>query len=356
MKRLGFMFAAMFAVALCAVSCETEGDLEDYVPPVLSEAVVDEYAPVITKLTPGYDKLRVSWTFNEGADSGITHCYIFNGTDIAEVDMSEVVAYDEPGYDTASVTKDADGVYTTTIPMDEGTYTIYMKSLDSANSLSGKSADESIFVYGEEYEASLSSHRTIIRSTSTEDISLGLTYTITMEESYDTEITGVNIYYIKEVNADAGVELSADKSSQYISYVEGTPEQIYYILDGATKSAEGNYMDIIIETELAPFGGNFIDPVVLTSYKRLSEDATFVTVSSLERLRSYVTKDTEYVNVKMTPGTYTFTMADALAGNFQVFQMEYGVNRPSVLVFLGSYNTYDFSGVTIEIEDDAGDY
>ncbi len=330
------MFAAMFAVALCAISCETDGDLEDYTPPVLSDTEVSEYAPVITALTPGYERLEVSWMLN---DVNANYCYIFTESDVVEVNLSDI-------------TPDDEGVYSTIVDMEEGDCTVYMKSLDSSNNLTGAGASVSTFVYGEEYMTSSTSHRKVLTSNY---YSTGTQYyTMTMSSSYDDIVTGVKVYYIASDDVSAataaGYSLSmADIDDTYVSYVEFAPEETSYTLPNAYDN-----MDIIISTEVSPFE-DILDPINLLSSKQLSSGATFVEVSSLEALRLYTTRETKNVNVKMTPGVYSFTLADAAAGNFSTSEVYYGTVKPSIICIQGEYNNYDFTGVYIEIADDAGD-
>lgn len=331
------MFAAMFAVALCAISCETDGDLEDYVPPVLSDTEVSEYAPAITELVPGYERLQVSWTLN---DENAKYCYIFTGSDVVEVNMSDI-------------TPDDEGVYSTIFDIEEGDCTIYMKSLDSSDNLTGAGASVSTYVYGEEYITSSTSHRKVLTSNYVSGSS-PYYYTLTMSSSYDDIVTGVKVYYIasSEVGAatTAGYSLSMDDiDDTYVSYVEFAPEETSYTIPNAYDN-----MDIIISTEVSPFD-EILDPINLLSSKQLSDAATFVEVSSLEALRLYTTRETKNVNVRMTPGVYSFTLEDAAAGNFSTSEVYYGTVKPSIICIKGEYNNYDFTGVYIEIADDAGD-
>ncbi len=332
------MFTAMFAVALCAISCETDGDLDDYTPPTLSSAEVSEYAPIITEIIPGYDRLQISWDLN-ATSSSIDYCYIFNGTDVIEIKMSDI-------------TPDNDGIYTQIVDMEEGSYDIYMKSLDSDNNLSGAGAKVSVTVYGDEYIASLDSHRKVLRSAYD---ATAATYTLTMSDSYDSTVTGVKVYYVASDDvaaADADfytLTVTDGDYPSYVSCVEYAPSATSYTIPDAYDD-----MDIIIETSLELFD-EVLDEIKITANKVLSDAATFVEVSSLETLRLYTTRETSNVNVKMTPGVYSFTIADATAKNYSTSEVYYGTVKPSIICIKGQNNNYDFTGVYIEIADDAGD-
>ena len=71
-----------------------------------------------------------------------------------------------------------------------------------------------------------------------------------------------------------------------------------------------------------------------------------VTVSSLKELLPYLAKDK--VDLKMKPGIYTVTGAATKAGDFGVQGFQEGTK--TVFLFAGSNSSYDFSGVTIQIE------
>ena len=74
--------------------------------------------------------------------------------------------------------------------------------------------------------------------------------------------------------------------------------------------------------------------------------AKLVTVSSLKELLPYLEKDR--VNLKMTPGIYTVTGKATKAGEFgvQAFQSD----SRTIFLITGSNSSYDFTGVTIQIE------
>ncbi len=359
------MFAAMFAVALCAISCETDGDiLDEYAPPGLSEAV-SEFAPSITEILPGYERLRISWKLNNDESTGaeVEKCYLFNGTDIVEIDLSDLTP--------------EEGVYTTIVEdMPEGSYNFYMKHLDSDNNLSGAGASVSAFIYGDDYAASLTTHRKVLRSTSTSEGG-SLTHTLEMSSTWDSSISEVNVYYVNSLNeataTTAGYVLAAptegssygeEEYPDYVTCLTYDPSATIYTLPNATvnKTASSSiagttadYMNIIIETVVTPFDGNALDEIKLSAYKTLSEETTFVEVSSLEALRLYTTKTSRHLNVKMTPGVYSFTMDDALNGNFSTAEVGYGELCPVIICLEGESCTYDLTGVTIEVGDDVGD-
>ncbi len=76
---------------------------------------------------------------------------------------------------------------------------------------------------------------------------------------------------------------------------------------------------------------------------------TTVTVSSLKELVPYLKKDN--LNLTMTPGTYRITAADVKAGRYNTpFEISSGRITFALLPFEGNNNTYDFTGVTIEVE------
>ena len=74
--------------------------------------------------------------------------------------------------------------------------------------------------------------------------------------------------------------------------------------------------------------------------------AQSVTVSSLKELLPFLERDR--VKLKMKPGTYTVTGKSVEAGEFGV----QGFQERSKTIFLitGSNSSYDFTGVTIQIE------
>ncbi len=75
-----------------------------------------------------------------------------------------------------------------------------------------------------------------------------------------------------------------------------------------------------------------------------------VKVSNLEELKAILDKDNQ--NVVMTPGTYRVTAADVKDGKYPSTSDVEGEDKISPVLFLfsGNNNTYDFSGVTIEVE------
>ncbi len=74
-----------------------------------------------------------------------------------------------------------------------------------------------------------------------------------------------------------------------------------------------------------------------------------VTVSSLDDLYSYLKKDN--INLTMTPGVYRIKASDIKAGKFTTpFEISEGRITYALLPFEGNNNTYDLSGVTIEVE------
>ncbi len=75
-----------------------------------------------------------------------------------------------------------------------------------------------------------------------------------------------------------------------------------------------------------------------------------VVVSSLDELYPYLSQDG--VNVKLTPGTYIYTFKKATTKPFKNSTAEVveGTLSHAMLLVKGSNSTYDFEGVTIEIE------
>ncbi len=72
------------------------------------------------------------------------------------------------------------------------------------------------------------------------------------------------------------------------------------------------------------------------------------TVNSLSQLLPYL--DDNNVNIKLAPGTYWITEADAKNGLFNSGTDIIGRLSKSLLLFEGNNSTYDFTGVTINIE------
>lgn len=70
-------------------------------------------------------------------------------------------------------------------------------------------------------------------------------------------------------------------------------------------------------------------------------------VNSLKELMPYLEKDS--VEVKLTPGTYYITADDVAKG---LYKQELKIKSKThiLLLFKGNYSTYDFTGVTINIE------
>ena len=71
-----------------------------------------------------------------------------------------------------------------------------------------------------------------------------------------------------------------------------------------------------------------------------------VTVNSLEALLPYLAQDK--VEVKLAPGTYTVSAQDAAGGKFGV--QGFQDKTKTIFLFEGSNSTYDFTGVTINVE------
>ena len=74
--------------------------------------------------------------------------------------------------------------------------------------------------------------------------------------------------------------------------------------------------------------------------------AKTVTVSTLKELLVYLEKDR--VDLKMKPGVYVVTGAAAKAGEFGV--QGFQADTKTIFLITGSNSTYDFTGVTIQIE------
>ncbi len=74
-----------------------------------------------------------------------------------------------------------------------------------------------------------------------------------------------------------------------------------------------------------------------------------ITVSSLEELMPYLKQDS--VNIKMQPGTYYFTAKDAQSNHFRnSAEVTEGKLTYAMILIEGNNSTYDFTGVTIEVE------
>ncbi len=74
-----------------------------------------------------------------------------------------------------------------------------------------------------------------------------------------------------------------------------------------------------------------------------------VEVSSIKELLPYLRQS--YLNVRMAPGTYRITESDAKSGLFsRTTEVIEGQTTYALLLIEGSHNTFDFTGVTIEVE------
>lgn len=74
-----------------------------------------------------------------------------------------------------------------------------------------------------------------------------------------------------------------------------------------------------------------------------------VRVSSMQELLPYLKLD--YVNLVMEPGVYRITAADMRSGKYpSTSEIEEGNIRRVVMLVEGDHSTYDFTGVTMEIE------
>lgn len=73
-----------------------------------------------------------------------------------------------------------------------------------------------------------------------------------------------------------------------------------------------------------------------------------IEVNSLQQLKPYLALDD--AQVKLTPGTYRITGADVLAGLYNDSTSMLGRNHKILLKFSGNRSTYDFTGVTLEVE------
>ncbi|MFR9591582.1 MAG: DUF4998 domain-containing protein, partial [Rikenellaceae bacterium] len=175
MKRLLSIFIAMFAVALCSLSCEDAGD---YLAPGLSEGEVSEDAPEITAVASGYERAQVEWTLNNDEGTTVDLCYVYDGDDVYEFEYDD--CYDS-----------ADKVWRAMIPLAEGSHSLTIKSYDSNKSLSGASAATVVYVYGESYAGDLS-HRILTSSVYDENESK---YTLTFLEEENSALKTVDVVY-----------------------------------------------------------------------------------------------------------------------------------------------------------------
>ncbi len=74
-----------------------------------------------------------------------------------------------------------------------------------------------------------------------------------------------------------------------------------------------------------------------------------IKVNSLEAVLPYLKQDN--VDVTVAPGVYRITAADMKAGKYtSVSEVEEGLKKSVILLFEGNNSTYDFTGVTMEIE------
>ncbi len=86
-----------------------------------------------------------------------------------------------------------------------------------------------------------------------------------------------------------------------------------------------------------------------------AEESREVSVSSLEELLPYLRRDSMIVT--MTPGTYHITVDDIKAGRFsRTTEARAGQTTYGMLLVEGSGNTYNFEGVTIEVETKAQNF
>ncbi|MFI3282887.1 MAG: DUF4998 domain-containing protein, partial [Rikenellaceae bacterium] len=142
MKRILSIFIASVAIALCSVGCETSGDLDDYTPPGFSDGS-SEYAPIITAVKPGYERAVVEWVLNNEENTEVEYCYLYCGSEVKEYKVSDV-------YDAST------NVCRDTLSLSEGSYTLYLKSMDTDKNLTGAGQSVITYIYGESYVADLS--------------------------------------------------------------------------------------------------------------------------------------------------------------------------------------------------------
>ncbi|MFR9562239.1 MAG: DUF4998 domain-containing protein, partial [Rikenellaceae bacterium] len=397
MKKLLTFIFAIFAIAFGVVSCETSGDLDDYTPPGFSDGS-SEYAPVITTIKPGYERAVIEWKLNAEEGTEVEYCYLYTGSDVKEYKVSDV-------YDPAT------DLCRDTLSLAEGSYTLYLKSMDTDKNLTGAGQSVITYIYGESYVADLSDRVIIASSFSGDDC------TIRFSETASPSIVGVKIRYTPSVVPEAyepeeddeqevvdttpadattstesttesesqddvamlatRAELTNDDSWSDItdttdSYEDG---ESTYVTELGTYDPESGVATIVIEdptattltlpyftegdeitvvtTHLPSYEGA-IDEISISTTKMISEGSWYVTVSSLEKLLPYLEEGVENLNLKMTPGVYVVD-EEFITANFQLFDVVPTQYNYAVLLFAGSNNYYDFSGVTIELNDDVGD-
>lgn len=73
-----------------------------------------------------------------------------------------------------------------------------------------------------------------------------------------------------------------------------------------------------------------------------------INVDSLQALKPFLSLDN--VQVKLAPGTYRITGEDVLNGLYNDSTAMLGRNHKILLKFSGNHSTYDFTGVTLEVE------
>ncbi|MDQ8182958.1 Ig-like domain-containing protein [Pelagicoccus sp. SDUM812005] len=80
----------------------------------------------------------------------------------------------------------------------------------------------------------------------------------------------------------------------------------------------------------------------------VSQYTGVITVDSLAALKPFLSKNN--VTVKLAPGTYRITGADVLNGLYSDSTAMLGRNHKILLKFSGNDSTYDFTGVTLEVD------
>ncbi len=89
--------------------------------------------------------------------------------------------------------------------------------------------------------------------------------------------------------------------------------------------------------------------VTFTSLAAEKKANETITVSSLNELLPYLAKDN--IELKMKPGAYRISVADIKSGKYtNGFEISPGRLTFALLPFEGNNNTYNFAGVTIEVE------
>ncbi len=341
MKRLLSILIAMFAVALCSLSCEDAGD---YLMPDLSDGVVSEDAPEIKTTKSGYEQAQLEWTLNNEEGTTVATCYVYDGDNVYELEYDDC-------YDSSSK------VWRANVPLSEGSHSLTVKSLDSNKTLSGASLATIVYAYGETYASELS-HRLLSSSVYDTETSK---YTLTFLEEDIPAIKSVEIEYpviegstvygstdqYLGTNEIVTNSVTAQNETALVVELEGALN-----IDGSSTtqgSVRGQSIEIKTIYQLSDLvEGAMDDEVVLTTNRTLGDEITYLHVTSLKQLILNMSSDVKNHSITMTPGTYYVT-TDNITDYVQSVSVT-TTDDAVLLLVAGDYNYYDLSGVTIEID------